>query len=191
MGDSNSPRVIFVGDSGVGKTSLIHRCKNKKFNETTSPTIGAGITQMQANINGKMREYQLWDTAGQEIYRNIVPIYFKGAICAVVVFSMEERQSFVSLQSWIDQLQIHADEHIGIVLCGNKIDIDSPKVSQVEAEKWAQEHGYTIIFTSACTGENVQLMLDHVVNNWVAKANLVSSDSKVDVSKGKEHRGCC
>lgn len=187
----NSPRVIFVGDSGVGKTSLIHRCKNKRFSETTSPTIGAGITQMQANIDGKVIDYQLWDTAGQEIYRNIVPIYFKGAICAVVVFSLEERHSFTSLQSWINQLQAHADENVGIVICGNKVDVENTTVTQNEAEHWAQERGYTIIFTSAYTGENVQLMLDHVVNTWVANARLVPSDGKLDLNEKNGKKRCC
>ena len=189
MGE-NSPRVIFVGDSGVGKTSLIHRCKNNKFNETTTPTIGAGITHMESMFNGKEIRYQLWDTTGQEIYRSIVPIYFKGAICAIIVFSLEERQSFVSLQSWVEQLMNHADENIGVVICGNKTDVANPTVSQAEAEKWAQERGYTIIFTSAYTGENVQLLLDHVVANWVGKACVVRTERKIEI-KQTDERGCC
>lgn len=191
MSDSG-PRVIFVGDSGVGKTSLIHRAKNHKFNESTTPTIGAGITQMESLSDGKVVEYQLWDTAGQEIYRNIVPIYFKGAICAIIVFSMEERTSFLSLQSWVDQLMSHADESVGVVICGNKVDTEHAQVTQAEAEKWAQDRKFSIFFTSAFTGENVQLLIDYVVSTWVIGSRLIPTKSKVnidDVKPGKKK--CC
>ena len=81
-----SPRVIFIGDSGVGKTSLITRGTNDTFNELTSPTIGAGVTPITMTVNGVEVNFQVWDTAGQEIYRSIVPLYFKYAKCAIVVF---------------------------------------------------------------------------------------------------------
>ncbi|EAY17947.1 RAS, putative [Trichomonas vaginalis G3] len=105
MSDSqgNSPRVIFVGDSGVGKTSIIHYMKFGSFDSHSLPTVGAGWTSMDCYFENKKIEYQLWDTAGQEIYRSLVPIYFKNAIGAIICFSLTDAISFQSLQSWVDQ----------------------------------------------------------------------------------------
>jgi small GTP-binding protein len=161
MSSRSPPRIIFVGDSGVGKTALIHRAKNHSFNENTTPTIGAGVTDMEADVNGKRVSYQFWDTAGQEIYRNLVPIYFKGVAGAILVFSVAERHSFQNLGDWIEQLNDHADQGIGVIICGNKTDLDAWTVDQMEAEKWANDRRYTIVFTSAKTGENVEALLEH------------------------------
>jgi small GTP-binding protein len=165
MSVAQSPRIIFIGDSGVGKTALIHRSKSNRFNEHTTPTIGAGITEMEAQVDGQRIGFQFWDTAGQEIYRNIVPIYFKGVSGAVLVFSMTERQSFVSLDTWVGQLASHADDGVGVLVCGNKIDLQERKVDRLEAEQWANEKQFTIIFTSAKTGENIDVLIDHIPAN--------------------------
>ena len=99
-----SPRVITVGDSGVGKTSLIHRIKSDTFLEQTVPTIGAGVTPIEVEVDNQKYSFQFWDTAGQEMYRNIIPIYFKGAVVAVLVFSMSDSKSFQNLESWMEQI---------------------------------------------------------------------------------------
>jgi small GTP-binding protein len=191
MSIGSLPRVIFVGDSGVGKTALIHRAKNNRFNDTTTPTIGAAITDMQVEADGKKIAFQFWDTAGQEIYRKIVPIYFKGISGAILVFSMVERQSFFSLEDWIGELMAHADEHVRIIVCANKIDRDGPKVSREEAEKWARDHGYSILFTSAVTGENVDLLVDHVVARFLGPVEAERVQGSVDIDGKKAGGACC
>ena len=92
-----APRVITLGNSGVGKTSLIYRMKTGQFLEETAPTIGAGVTQVEVTIKANTYPLQIWDTAGQEMYRNIIPIYFKGAVFAILVFSMDDKKSFDDL----------------------------------------------------------------------------------------------
>jgi small GTP-binding protein len=186
---ANIPRVIFIGHSGVGKTSIIHRAKFGNFESHTVPTIGAGTTQMNMNVNGKEVEYQLWDTAGQEIYRNIVPIYFKGAVGAVVTFSMTDVVSFQSLQSWIDQLTSHAEPNTQYVIVGNKCDAEKPTVDEMEAREWAQRQGLSIFFTSALTGENIDLLKEFIESKFVAPAfSIVPS---VISPIPKKSRGCC
>ena len=188
MQTENTPRVVFVGDSGVGKTSLIHYAKNGTRETHTNPTIGAGITQMSTFYNGETINYQLWDTAGQEIYRNIVPIYFKGAVCAIVVFSLTDPKSFESLESWIEQLQQHAEPNCGIIIVGNKADVENQKVSHDQANKWADERNYNIIFASAYTGENVDLIVDYVCSKYVAKATPIAA---IPRSKMVKKGSCC
>jgi small GTP-binding protein len=162
------PRVIFVGDSGVGKTALIHQAKHHSFNSATTPTIGAAITEMDTKVNDRQIGFQFWDTAGQEIYRNIVPIYFKGVAGAILVFSVAEHQSFQNLQYWLNELNTHASHDIGVIICGNKTDIESWTVDQREAEKWANDRGYTLVFTSAKSGENVDRLIQHLGSQFLA-----------------------
>ncbi|EAX97747.1 small GTP-binding protein, putative [Trichomonas vaginalis G3] len=132
------PRIIFVGDSGVGKTSIINYAKTGKYEANSVPTIGAGTTTMSYRSNGKLIEYQLWDTAGQEIYRNIVPIYFRGAVGAIITFSMTDPTSFQNIQEWIDSLVAHADPDVKYLLVGNKIDVHELKVSEEDVKNWAE-----------------------------------------------------
>ena len=186
---TNIPRVIFIGDSGVGKTSIIHRAKFGNFESHTVPTIGAGTTQMQLQVGGKKVEYQLWDTAGQEIYRNIVPIYFKGAVGAVIVFSMTDIVSFQSLQAWIDQLTSHADPDTKCVIVGNKCDAESPSVDEAEARKWAQSHGLSIFLTSALTGQSIDLLIDFIENNFISPT-LVSAPV-IQNPVASKNKKCC
>lgn len=191
MGDfgGNIPRVIFIGDSGVGKTSIIHRAKFGVFEAHTVPTIGAGTTTMKFESSDKSIEYQLWDTAGQEIYRNIVPIYFKGAVGAIVCFAMNDPESFKSLQSWVDQLIAHGDNNTGIVIVGNKIDTENVCVDETNARKWAQSNGYTIFFTSALTGQSVDLLLEYIESKFI-----LPSLQSIKVTEGpieKKKKGCC
>ncbi|OHT17463.1 Ras-related protein Rab-18 [Tritrichomonas foetus] len=184
-----APRVIFIGDSGVGKTSLIYRAKYKKFNDGTTPTIGAGITKMETVQNGVNIEYQLWDTAGQEIYRSVVPMYFKGVCGAVLVFSLEDRNSFVNLQSWIDELSKHTELPIPYVVVGNKIDSENQTVTRAEARKWASDRNSFIIFTSAFSSENVDILMEHIVSNFVYPPNFDEAFAKIQ--NKSEKSSCC
>lgn len=183
------PRVIFVGDSGVGKTSIISYAKNGKSELTTVPTIGAGTTTMSCTYKDKRAEYQLWDTAGQEIYRNIVPIYFKGAVGAVVTFSLTDITSFNDLQGWIDQLIANADPEVKYCIVGNKIDQQNLKVNEDDAKDWAASRGLEIFFTSAFTGQNIDLLIDYIVNFMVIPA-YTSPTSKTETLKENKSK-CC
>jgi small GTP-binding protein len=190
MASPPAARIIFVGDSGVGKTALIHRAKNHRFDESTTPTIGAGITDMSAEVGGRHLQFQFWDTAGQEIYRNIVLIYFRNVAGAILVFSVSERQSFLNLDDWVNQLSAHADEDIGVVVCGNKIDRDDYAVDQAEAEKWANDRRFTIVFTSALTGENVEILVDHAARRFLGPRRIEPIRSG-PAERGPEEKPCC
>jgi small GTP-binding protein len=185
-----APRIIFVGDSGVGKTALIHRAKNHRFSENITPTIGAGITEMEAEVGGRQVQFQFWDTAGQEVYRNVVPIYFKNVAGAILVFSMSDRQSFLNLGDWVNQLSAHADEDIGVVVCGNKIDREDLSVDHAEAEKWANNRRFTIVFTSALTGENVDMLVDHVARRFLVPMRIEPIRPK-PAARGPKDGPCC
>jgi small GTP-binding protein len=176
-------RVIFVGDSGVGKTSLIIRAKTGTYSKNTQPTIGAAITELETEHDGKRVQFQLWDTAGQEIYRNVVPLYFKGVDVAILVFSMMDITSFNNLEDWLHQMLENTGDSVPVVVCGNKVDADQTTVPREDATRWAQQKGFPIMFTSAVTGENVDNLVAHVAcclatSGRVGAGNIVSPPSR-------------
>jgi small GTP-binding protein len=161
MGDI-APRVITLGDSGVGKTALIHRMKTGEFLADTSPTIGAGVTAVDVDVEGTKYPLQLWDTAGQELYRNIIPIYFKGAVFAMVCFSVGDHRSFANLDSWLEEIDRHSDPEIGLVIVGTKYDVADKVVSDDAAKRYADDHRLPVLFTSSVSGQGVPELLEHV-----------------------------
>ena len=185
----STPRIIFLGDSGVGKTSIIYRAKYQKFENNTVPTIGAGTTNMSFKLNNIKIDYQLWDTAGQEIYRNIVPIYFKGSNGAILVFSMNDQESFNSLESWLNILFLHVSKEIYIILVGNKCDYIDTVIDESIASKWAQEHNYPIFFTSAKTGQNIDVLFNYLENKIFT--NQFSNFEMNTIKKIENESNCC
>jgi small GTP-binding protein len=155
-------RVVTLGDSGVGKTALIYCMKNGAFLRDTSPTIGAGITTIEVDVEGAKQALQIWDTAGQELYRNIIPIYFRGAMFGMICFAVNDRQSFQHLDMWLEQLSQHSGPDIGLVLVGTKYDSPDKVVHEDEVKKYAEEHRLHIFFTSSVTGQNVVELLEYI-----------------------------
>ncbi|EAX91203.1 small GTP-binding protein, putative [Trichomonas vaginalis G3] len=188
--NETQPRIIFIGDSGVGKTSIIHYAKNGFFESRTMTTIGAGITQMETKVGNETVKYQLWDTAGQEMYRNIVPIYFKGATAAIIVFSVTDAETFRHLDGWIKQLQDHASEKVGIVLVGNKIDSPDHKVEIEEGNAYGKTYGYPVIYTSAVTGENIDVLIDHIASSLAAKSTFEGTSVNIQ-TPAETKKKCC
>jgi small GTP-binding protein len=164
-------RVITIGDSGVGKTALIRRMKTGQFLESTTPTVGAGVTVMEFNADQTKYSFQLWDTAGQELYRNIIPIYFRGAVFAIVMFSMTDEKSFRNLKIWLEELWHHASPDIGIVLVGSKCDEEQPAVDESEVRKFAEVHQLKLFFISSLTGQNISCLMEHIKVALITRRN--------------------
>jgi small GTP-binding protein len=185
------PRVIFLGNPGVGKSSILHWAKYGKFNERDLATVGVGLTRMQATHNGVEIEYQLLDTAGQELYRSIVPMYFRGVSGAVVMFSVIDKPSFLAVRSWIDELYSRAGKQTMIAIVGNKVDFADTEwaVQTEEAEEFARELRCPIYFTSAASGENVNLLMSHILETIVLPALTGEKDAELESSE--RGRKCC
>lgn len=181
------PRVICIGDSGVGKTSIITRATTGTFDPSPPSTIGAGVRPITVTSGGEEYKFHLWDTAGQEIYRSIVPLYFKQATCALVVFSMDDSNSFGNLTDWIDLLYSHTGQNIPVVIVGNKIDIEKQVFEITEIKKWAESKKYPYFFTSAATGRGINELFEFVTQ-------YISKSSQADTQKmptDNDTKVCC
>ncbi|XP_065321349.1 ras-related protein Rab-27A-like, partial [Gordionus sp. m RMFG-2023] len=168
-------KLLALGDSGVGKTSMICRYTEATFSNHFITTVGIDFREKRliyreigqdGNIIRNNRVHlQLWDTAGQERFRSLTVAFFRDAMGFLLVFDLTSEQSFHNVRNWIEQLQTHAYSNTpDIVLCGNKSDIeDNRQISYKDACKFASDYNMTYFETSALSGINLNEAFDYLV----------------------------
>ncbi|KAG8339878.1 ADP ribosylation factor family 50S ribosome binding GTPase putative Ras of Complex Roc domain [Trypanosoma vivax] len=131
-------KIIILGDSGVGKTSLMHQYVNKKFDNRYKATIGADFMTKELEVDGKSVTLQIWDTAGQERFQSLGSAFYRGADACVLVFDITQQESFSHVNSWLEEFRVQAGK-CNCVLIGNKSDLaDRRQVSSRSAELWCE-----------------------------------------------------
>ncbi|KAF8640514.1 hypothetical protein AX17_000176 [Amanita inopinata Kibby_2008] len=150
-------KLVLLGESAVGKSSLVLRFVKDQFDDYRESTIGAAFLTQTVTLEDQTAvKFEIWDTAGQERYKSLAPMYYRNANCAVVVYDITQATSLEKARTWIRELQRQADPSIVIALCGNKLDLSARRqVPQEEAKKYADEEGLMWTETSAKTGEGV------------------------------------
>jgi len=129
-------KVIILGDSGTGKTSLMNRYMLQKFDNRYKATIGADFLARDIEVNGQLVRLQIWDTAGQERYQSLGSAFFRGADACILVFDVTQQESFAHISSWLDEFSIQAGRR-DCVLLGNKIDlVENRQVATKTVEAW-------------------------------------------------------
>ena len=153
-------KYIIVGYANVGKTNIIFRFAENKFSEEYQSTLNMDFTYKNTELKGKIIRSQLWDTAGQENFQSISRGYYKSAVCGIVVYDITDRNSFDSVNGYIEQCRTNGPKTISLVLVGNKVDLeDKRKVSFEEGEELAGKNGMLFFETSAKSGKNIQEIL--------------------------------
>ena len=155
-------KIIFVGDAGVGKTTIIGRIMDNPFNEVYEPSIGVDFMSKNIKFRGQNVKLQMWDTAGQEKYKGLIPSYVRNSSIVFVVYDISLKSSFDNIPKWINFIK--TIENTTLVLCGNKIDISDRQVSKEEGEALAQKEGISFFEVSAKTDENIKNMFYNVVS---------------------------
>jgi len=161
-----------LGDSGVGKTSLMNQFVNSRFNSQYKATIGADFLTKEVTVDNRLVTMQIWDTAGQERFQSLGVAYYRGADCCVLVYDVNNSKSFENLNNWRDEFLIQASPHdaerFPFVVLGNKIDVDESRrqVTQKRVLAWCQSKGNIPYFeTSAKEAVNVQEAFAVVARN--------------------------
>lgn len=135
-------KVIILGDSGVGKTSLMNQYVNKRFTSQYKATIGADFLTKEVLVDDRMVTLQIWDTAGQERFQSLGVAFYRGADCCVLVYDTTAPNTFKSLESWRDEFLIQASprdpDNFPFVVIGNKIDLENRAVTTKRAQAWCQ-----------------------------------------------------
>lgn len=161
-------KIVILGDSSVGKTSLVHRFTTNSFDQHTANTIGAAfITKEHHSSNNAERKvkFEIWDTAGQERYRSLTPMYYRNAKTALVCFDLSNmEETFDKAKYWIEQLQINANDlDIQIKLIGNKSDLNE----LLDPSQYIAGLANPLKFykTSAKTGEGIDKLFNDVIDD--------------------------
>ena len=180
-------KIVLIGDSGVGKSSVILKFVDDKFDKNFPDTIGVDFKINTITVNDKKIRLQLWDTAGQERFRTITTSYYRCAHISIVFFDLTNLTSYEDIPRWFSEIKKHADDCI-YYLVGTKCDlvdriVVTPEMIDLVCKKYDVEY----IQTSALTGENIKTIFTNSVKKLLdTKISTVDTNRlvKVDVESG-------
>lgn len=191
-------KIVLLGESSVGKSSILERLQNNSFNDSKSSTIGAAFVSKKIIHDDDLINLQIWDTAGQERFHNLTPLYYRNSNIAIVVFDLNNLQSLKKADFWIDELKNYIDENdnnsMKIVLVGNKSDllVDGECIFQKDIDDFLQQYDSLIIkyfVTSAKLNLNIVELFDYITSNiddsLFYKIDENGNDISDDNNKGK------
>lgn len=191
-----SLKVVAVGESGVGKTCLLIRFVRDQFDDNSQSTLGVEFMSKIIQTEKNRIQLQLWDTAGQELFRSVTRGYYRGSAGALILFDLANRDSFENVEKWLQDIRDVAREDVVIVLIGNKADLAAKRqVSREEAEEFARKCNMSYYEVSAKTGENVQQAISSCVEQ--IEKNLITTDFQPNVTDSinfkddEPAKGCC
>ena len=190
-------KVILLGESGVGKTSLINAAIGFDFNEKLSPTFSSSFVVKNFIKNNKKYNLNIWDTAGQEAYRSLTKLFIKNTKIVIFVYAIDSKFSFESLKSYWASLgkEILGDEAIyGLV--GNKSDLyKKEQVPDIDASNYAEEIGAKFALTSAKKNkEGFSNYLEELLDDYIESKKQISLDASFEINKDKHKKRklkCC
>jgi small GTP-binding protein len=189
-------KVVLIGDTQVGKTCLLGRITTNGFKSMSPPTVGAAFQTVTISTAAGAVNLQIWDTAGQEKYRALTPMYYRSAQVAILVFDVTNFTSYSGLQQWFSDLEQKTEVVMRIFLVGNKCDLaDDRKVSSVDAQRLAEQNGAVAYCeTSAKTGTGVASLFRRVAEESARlRAKLLGQDTG-DIARRAEQsdeKNCC
>ena len=204
--DNITCKVVLVGDSGVGKTCLIQRYVNDKYSDNTESTSASTYTYKIVEYKDYKKSISLdiWDTAGQEVYRAMAKNFYLNASIGILVYDVRRRESFESIKDyWYEQLKQSGEENIVLGIAGNKCDLfQDEEVTEEEAKKYADSIGAVFHLTSCKESIGIDDLFVECgkkyleVNNLIGKTeekkeNIVLDKKKATNNKDNKNRRCC
>lgn len=167
-----SIKLVLLGEHDVGKTSILNRFVNDQYSDHIQATVGATYITKQVFQNGKTIDLYMWDTAGEEKYRSLVPMYYRNANAAFIVFDISQRRSFEDVRSWFEEVR-QTNPDCLLVLCGNKVDLADRQVAIEEAQQLANRLNVAYFELSAKLGTEIHNLFDYVISNSSNKPILL------------------
>eukprot|EP01013_Petalomonas_cantuscygni_P032895 TRINITY_DN59621_c0_g1_i1.p1 TRINITY_DN59621_c0_g1~~TRINITY_DN59621_c0_g1_i1.p1 ORF type:complete len:230 (+),score=39.49 TRINITY_DN59621_c0_g1_i1:190-879(+) len=156
-------KVVLVGAISVGKTSIVQRFTRNIFSHALDSTIGASYQAAERTVGGHRFLFSVWDTAGQEAYHSLVPMYFRDATAVILVYASNSAQSFADAQEWLTDVRRHAPENVIVAVAGNKADLAAERaVSFEDGDAFAASVGGVFVETSAATGDGVVDLFEQI-----------------------------
>ena len=192
-----SIKIILLGNETVGKTALIKAYNDKEFSDESIATVGADSFSKTLTINEKEYTIQLWDTAGQEKFRSVSKIYFKGSDIVIFVYDITKETSFHDLEEfWIGYVKDYLKDDIVFGIAANKMDLfDKMEVENEKGKKLAEDNGALFCGTSAKDDpKGFQTFVNQLVNKHISKINNIPKEQNINLKKSvkkKKKKRCC
>ena len=173
-------KIIIVGDSGVGKTSIISNATKKTFEEQYTPTLGFEFFTYTTKIKNKNIKLQIWDTCGQECYKSLIRNFYRNASMAILVYSIDSKESFESVKKQINEIKEHSNPDIKLFLIGNKIDLEEKReITNEMGEQFCKDNLFSFFLeTSAKNSINTE--------NLFIKAAQILYEKHKEIKEKKE-----
>ena len=195
-------KVLLLGNSNVGKSSLFLRFVDDVWNDTFVPTIGVDFKIKTFEIDSKKIKMQIWDTAGQERFKNIISSYYRGAHGILLLYDVTDKESFKNLSNWLIEIEKNASKNILRILIGNKCDLEDKRViTHAQGKEFADTYGLKFIETSAKKNLNVSEAFETLGRELMnagteKKIEKQKQNKKISVAKMEDlniqkRRGCC
>ena len=165
-------KLLTLGETEVGKTSIVLRYSDDKFHDNKIATIGIDFKIKIIKKGNEKLKVSIYDTAGQERFKNIVKHYYKGANGVLLIYDITKRDTFEKLEFWLEDLKENSDNlnNLFIYLIGNKNDLEERReVDFEEANKFAKEKNIPYIEVSAKTGNNIKKLFDEMIKGTLTK----------------------
>eukprot|EP00298_Acanthocystis_sp_HF-20_P011498 c19424_g1_i2.p1 GENE.c19424_g1_i2~~c19424_g1_i2.p1 ORF type:complete len:198 (+),score=91.86 c19424_g1_i2:82-675(+) len=175
-------KIVVVGDSGVGKSCLIKRFADNKFDDETQSTIGVDFAVKTMELEGRIWKLQIWDTAGQEKFRAIATSFYRGAHGVIVCYDTTKPSSLDNVERWLQDIRKYTDSHVPVVLVGTKTDVQ--RSFDDSDSQFAAAKGIPLMKTSAKNNKNIDetitLMLCEIQEylSSIPATKNISNDSK-------------
>ncbi|KDR14057.1 ras-related protein Rab-18-B-like [Zootermopsis nevadensis] len=166
-------KILIIGESGVGKSSLLLRFTDDNFDPSEPSTIGADFKAKNITVGNTTVKLAIWDTAGQERFRSLTPSYYRDAQGAILVYDVSNIQTFQKLETWLEELDTYSTKNnIVKMVVGNKIDKGNREVSRDDGMKFARRHQTLFIESSAKTRDGVQCAFEELVQKIIQTPGL-------------------
>ena len=193
-------KIILLGDSSVGKTSLILRFCDDKFMEIGTSTIGVDTKTKDVRHNGKKIQLEIWDTAGEERFRTLAKNSYQGSDGIILVYDITQKKTFSNIKHWYDNIKNNIDiNKVAIILVGNKSDLPDPQVKKESTEKFCEQYNLQVIETSCKENINIEETFNILIEKMIKLYNDDKKDFKNRTSKldkntsiaKKDKKKCC
>lgn len=193
-------KVLLIGSSGVGKSSISNQFVESKFEQLNVQTIGIDLRIKKINCLGKIIKIQLWDTAGHERFRTLTSSYYRGADCVILVFDLSRKTTFDDLPFWIGEIKKYSPKNIEYFLVGNKTDLSKRNITSQEIEIFITSNKINnYMEVSAKTNLNIDELFKKIATDVYTKNMLNYKQNSFEkpikpsnfFSKTKKHKICC
>lgn len=171
-------KCLLIGDSGIGKSSLMMRFTEDMFIEKYMSTIGVDFKIKTMNYKNKLIKFQIWDTAGQDRFRTITSSYYRGSNAIIICYDITEIASFQNVKKWMEEVKMYSIAKPILILCGTKNDLDNKRqISKNEGEEYAKKNGMIFFETSAKNNININDIFEIIAEKKIASIENMYKDT--------------